>query len=193
MKQLTTKIFILFFGTFLFFGHQSHAQNQNREIGLHMSGLNDFNFIYKRQKEENKFARYRFLFTNLGYRGFEGDNSGNFNFGFGIAAGVEKRRSISEKLQFIHGWEPRLTLNLTANSDNYFLNIRPAIGYVLGLQLDLSEKFYVGVETIPSLSAGFGINNDGLSDNYDISAGFNSNVVSVTAAYRFASPKKVKE
>lgn len=159
------------------------GQAENRELGIRLTGFQNFDFIYKKGIEENKLTRYRLGFANLGFQNTT--NNKNFNFSLGFAIGVEKRRNIAENLQFIHGLEPTLSLALSTNDDIFNLSIKPGIGYVLGFQYNVSDKFYVNIETIPSLSTSFIIDNNGFNDMYSINAGFNSNAIALSLVYQF--------
>ena len=78
-----------------------------------------------------------------------------------------------------------LSFAISVNDDQYNMNMRPGIGYVLGFQYDISEIFYVNIESIPTLSGSFIIDNDGFNDNYAINAGFNSNAIALSLVYKF--------
>ena len=41
------------------------AQSQNHELGLRVYSLEELSFVYKKQKEENKFWRYRMIIGQL--------------------------------------------------------------------------------------------------------------------------------
>ena len=159
------------------------GQAENRELGIRLAGFQDFDFIYKKGREENKLTRYRLGFANLDFQ--NAINNQNFNLSLGFAIGAEERRSIAENLQFIHGLEPTLSLALSTTDDIFNLRIRPGIGYVLGFQYNVSDKFYVNIETIPSLSTSFIIDNNGFNDMYSINAGFNSNAIALSLVYQF--------
>ena len=176
MKQISILIMLL-----LFIGCSS-VTAQTHELGLRLNSLEDFNFIYKKEKNEATFVRYRF--TNLQTL-FSADLS---NISMGFAIGWEKRKDVTEKLQFVHGWEPVASLQYTsAGEGTDTINTRVGVGYVLGFQYNFSESFYLNMEAIPTLSTllvGFG-NEFDLFTNF----GFNTNAVALTAAYRFV-PKK---
>ena len=186
MKQLSRLAMILVFVLSLFFYQNSFGQSSEREIGLRLENLQnlDLGFVYKKGKGENKFKRFRLAVLNLGYGNY-GDGNDRFALSFGLAIGVEKRKSIADRLQFVHGFEPALfaaysTLN---NQDN--LQIRPTLGYVLGFQYNVSERFGINVETIPSLSASFQLGDNNSTDNVYVNAGFNSNAAKLSLIYRF--------
>lgn len=172
---------IIFFSVLFFTFHLS-GFSQTQEIGLRLSSFENFDFIYKKEKAENKLTRYRLGFANIGFTSRNDNESINFQFGFAI--GVEKRRAINERLHFIHGIEPAFSFSLANNRSNTIWNLQPSLGYVLGFQYDFNEAFYVNVETIPSLDAGISIR-DNTENVFAASAGFNSHAISATLAYRF--------
>ncbi|NBC08968.1 MAG: hypothetical protein GVY26_17390 [Bacteroidetes bacterium] len=185
MKTIYITFFLLF--SICFFAQsQSVDSSMWREMGLRLSSVDDFVFIYKKQLEENRFKRFRFAFSNIGFRTFENiDNT--FSLSIGGAIGWEKRKQIAEKVQFIHGWEPALRIFLDDNANGTGLLFRTSIGYVLGFQLMVSEHFYAALETIPSLSTDIGV---GLRDDeFAVNAGFSSNSIALTLVYRFQPTK----
>lgn len=174
--------------SFLTFGIQTaHAQLQTHEIGVRTSSLTSFDFIYKKGKTDTKFTRYRVGLTNALFQNTQENQVINIAFGFSL--GWERRKSISEELKFIHGFEPSIFYGISSNEGNYNMNIIPGIGYVLGFQYDISNKFYVSIESIPTLSGLFFIDEDGLNDDYALQAGFNSNAVALSFVYTFKNEK----
>lgn len=159
------------------------AQEQNHEIGIRLEGFNSFDFIYKKQKDQNKFIRYRLFSTDVRYRKLE--ESSNFSFSSGFAIGKEKRKEITDRLYFIHGIEPSLFFSINNSEDEVQTSVRPSIGYVLGFQYTFNS-FYINVESIPAISGTFRTEQEGL----EINAGFRSSGVAMTIAYQFATKKK---
>ncbi|HKK79382.1 MAG TPA: hypothetical protein VJ933_07115 [Phaeodactylibacter sp.] len=169
---------------------QAHSQTSDstswREMGLRLSGVDNLDFIYKKQLGENRYKRIRLLFSDLQFRRLNDTNL--FNASLGGALGWEKRRTIAEKVQFLHGWEPFLNLSFNSTNDRFGLNTILGVGYVLGFQLTVSEQFYVALETIPSLSINLNAG-EAASDAVAVGAGFNSNAVALTLVYRFQATK----
>ena len=164
---------------------QTFSQTNQREIGLRFSSLDSFSFIYKKEKSENKFTRFRIGFMGLNYSK-SSENNEAFNMQMGIALGLEKRKNINSKLEFIHGWEPYLLVNGNfPEGSNYRLQFNPRIGYVLGFQYNFSKHFYVNIETIPSLGARFQLDETGLDNRFALNAGFNTGAVALSVLYRF--------
>lgn len=161
--------------------------SQTKELGLRLGNLTDFTFIYKKEKSDNKFFRHRLGSFNLNVLRLSDDD--RVLFGMGYAFGIEKRKNINEKLKFVHGIEPQLAVGINSLQGITIISISPAIGYVLGFQYDINDDFYVSLETIPSIGMNANLVDEG--DNlYNFSAGFNSNAVALTIAYRFNSTAK---
>ncbi len=158
-----------------------NAQNSepvNRELGLRMSGLSDFNFIYKKEIKENRFLRLRTGSLNLAVSGISESVNAGFTFGFGL----ENRKPIDSKLSFVHGFEPSLASSFSS-SNQPFLG-RLSLGYVLGFQLNVSEQVGINIETIPALGFTYlAVEND--IDKGQLDFNFNSNHVAISLVYRF--------
>ncbi|AUD04541.1 hypothetical protein [Spirosoma pollinicola] len=192
--------FILILG--LLMGPQLYAQDapSTREIGLRASDLNSFGLIYKKQISENTYRRYRLAFGNLGVNFIRSNTL--VGFSAGGAMGKEKRRPISDKMQFIYGTELIASVNLnytsagsitvdngnggtTSYTGSDLLIVTPSvgIGFVLGAQYNFNPKWYISAELIPSItgSGSFGAG----SALYSFQAGFNSSSAGITGAYRF--------
>lgn len=170
-----------------FFTFQASAQDMSRELGIRFSGLENFDFIYKKSMDGMKYKRYRLAATNI-RANINEDTQFSFNLAF--AAGVEKRKNIANNLKFIHGWEPGIGLSVVAVDDDLLGNINVSLGYVLGFQYDVSDKFYINVEAIPALSVATDFEGEIFAENTIIGAGFNTNSVALTLAYKFSSPKR---
>lgn len=175
-------ILLVLFSTL--FGVRSHAQNQPpQEIGLRLTGLENFDLIYKREKNTNQFFRHRLGLINFGVTGK--DDTSVSEFGLGYAFGIEKRKSVNEKLNFIHGIEPRIATQYSSMDGNTIgWDLMVGVGYVLGFQYDFSDRFYVGLETVPALT--YARELDGPSKGtYELNVGFNSSAVALILAHRF--------
>ena len=153
-----------FYGTalfiaFLMLSFFSQAQNTMQEIGLRVStNLTNLSpsFIYKKQIGENLYKRYNGGLANLNYS--NGNKTGNrLGFNAFLSMGKEKRRDIGNLLKFINGLQyvGGFSLNdATTESTNSTLkqtafNGSLGLGYLLGVQFDLSPTFYINLETIP--------------------------------------------
>lgn len=175
-------IFLVLFCTL--FGVNLNAQNQPpQEIGLRLTGLEDFDLIYKREKSANQYFRHRLGLISFGVTGK--DDTSVSEFGLGYAFGIEKRKPVNDKLNFIHGFEPRIASQYRSMDGNTIgWDLMVGVGYVLGFQYDFSEKFYVGLETVPALT--YARELDGPSKGaYEFNLGFNSSAVALILAHRF--------
>ena len=170
-----------------FFTFQASAQDMSRELGLRFANIQDIDFIYKKSEDGMKYKRYRVAASNVSLQISEGTD---FGFEINLAAGVEKRKNVVDKLKFIHGWEPGINFGLVNRDGSTGGNIGVFLGYVLGFQYDFSDKFYVSLETIPTLSVSTFYEDEIFADDININAGFNSNAVALTLAYKFSSPKR---
>lgn len=205
-------ISLLIFSFFLTMATQTSAQEQQvHEIGLRMGGLNNFGFIYKKQTDENRYRRYRIGNVEANYGGsntslsdFENEEvsvrTGRFSLGFGL--GFEKRKRITDKLKFIHGWAPQIggsfsrtdreDLSVTGRETTSF-NARVRIGYILGFQMPISNHFQVSIETIPylGLSYNYSKNEEGdevrTTNGLNTDLGFDANWIALSIMYRFTT------
>lgn len=171
MKSRFTNITCIVILVITTFSQSVHAQNNTRETGLRL-GPNGSDFIFKKEKGENRFSRKRLGLNNLGIFG-----SDNFVASLNFAIGLEKRKSIDEKLWLIKGWEPGIGFASVSDRSS----IRPGLGYILGFQYDVSDIFYVNMEVRPSISVDLG---DGASESLIIDAGLNSSAA-ISVVYRF--------
>ena len=162
-------------------GYSATAQEaRTRELGLRFTGLEDFDLIYKKSLTEDTYRRYRFFTGQLTFTNTDGVSIGNLNLGASI--GKERRSSVADRVDFIRGPEFFLSLGGVATDDDVLVTIQPGFGYVLGLQYNVAERFYVGLESIPSVSILYG---NGLTQIVALNAGFSSTFVALTAVYRF--------
>lgn len=116
-----------------------------RELGLRAITLTNFNLIYKQQNELGNYWR-----LGLGNIHFAQNVTGNGNFSqFNLvfSAAYEKRRDITDRLEFIHGFQP--SIGLIINND--FQQYQASLGYILGAQYHLNRDFAIGLELTPSL------------------------------------------
>ncbi len=146
----------------------SHAVAQDasprREIGLqfnnvNFSGTGAFSGFYKKEKKENVYRRYRFLYGNFNTQFLLGnDISGDFfrstSIGAGFAIGSEKRKALDEKLMFYQGPEFALTAGTFSRNNHTSLAATARFGWVLGLQHSFNDRWAINLESIP----GVGIN-----------------------------------
>lgn len=171
------------------------AQSAGKEAGLRATNLTNPNFIYKKQKAENKWVRYRFGMVRFDFENRE--NSYRIQSGLGFAIGVEKRKQLDTKLYFVHGIEPFIEVNHSfVNSKetenvNHDLSVAPGLGYVLGLQYNFSDRWYVNAETIPNVQTRFTLNHQSSSttsnqsEHFSVGLEFNTLNLAVSVVHRF--------
>ncbi|MEQ8239124.1 MAG: hypothetical protein RIA69_07910 [Cyclobacteriaceae bacterium] len=171
----TLKRIVVFLLFFQFHNFQSLAQESpSKELGISMTGLDNFSFLFKKETGENKFRRYSGALFNIVAVG-ESDDIIN-QIRLGLAIGFEKRKSISDDVQFVHGWRP--SMNFIFNSGNSFFN--PGIGYILGFQHNVADNFWIGIEAIPSANM---IWTPDSAPTVGIE--FNTTSIAITALHRF--------
>ncbi len=183
---MNTKHFILFTFLLLFVTPLS-SQNMSREIGIRFSGLDDFDFIYKKSADGLKYKRYRIAASSLSLAIVE-DTRLSFNVSY--ARGIEKRKSVTDQLKFIYGWEPGINFSLAYANESALGTVGIYLGYVLGFQYDFSDKFYINLETIPTLALSTNYTDEDFGEDVLINAGFNSSSAALTLAYKFSSPAR---
>lgn len=175
--KITLSLFLALAGTSFV-----HAQNDFHEIGTRFSSFDDFGVIYKKQTDENRYTRYNLAFTNIGVT--TGNLTTAFNGGVGFGMGWEKRNELSEKLQFVHGFNPSASVNHT-DAGNGVTAIGLSLGYILGVQYNVSSEIYVSIEAVPSLTVTGLIPGGEQSSTFNFNVGGNSQNAALTVAYRF--------
>jgi hypothetical protein len=182
MKRYLSLIGVLFFCMILPGKTLGQDSSQNQEIGFRTYNMSNFGFFYKKQKSENTYSRLRLATGEFGISKLD-PFSGSISLG--IAGGLEKRRALSEKLDFITGFELMCTLGSSLTGDNLSLSLTPGIGAVLGVAYMASDKFIVGVETIPTASFKFGYANEDIRIS-NLKIQFASSYASLFVVYRFS-------
>lgn len=169
---------------FIALGLNVNAQEtSNREIGIRFSGLEDFDFVFKKGRSQDRYFRHRLGSLNIGVNDFGDERI--WNFGLTYAFGIENRKAINEKLKFIYGFEPRVGFSYATNtfrSQGWSSHL--GLGYVLGFQYDFAESFYMNIETIPALTYARS-SPDGNKAFNSFNAGFSSNGVALSLVYKF--------
>jgi opacity protein-like surface antigen len=197
---------VLLFMAFSMLPFFSHAQNTQQEIGVRISNFNITNlypsFIYKKQIGENLYKRYNFGLANVDF----GHNStfSRASLSTSLSIGKEKRRDIGKRLKFIHGlqylgglgfsYTDNLSNNTTTNnaSKQTIVNANFGLGYLLGVQFELSPTFYVNLETMPVANASYqyeGINRPNtakITNNLWKLHGDFSNAIAINVVYCFS-------
>jgi hypothetical protein len=186
---------------------QDTTATRMHEVGLQISNFNleNFGLVYKIQRpgQENRYIRYRFIVGDLSFGTGEQSNSLDYDvytIGLGAAIGFESRTNLGAKIQFIQGPELSPFFSFTKNDtpttkqQNIGGTIR--LGYVLGLQYNINDAFYINLEATPGLSFYYNESKQSLDvqnfretkiSNFNVSGNFNSDNIALTFAYRFRS------
>ncbi len=154
------------------------AHAQSREAGIRFSGLSNFDFMYKHPSKAGNFHRWRLASVNAS--ALSRTNSTELNFGLGLAYGYEKRKYLADHTYFIHGWEPAIFGDFRSNGQ--FVSFQ--LAYVLGLQYNFHQRFYINLELAPSI----GINGNFLAGNdpvYIAGLNLDSRFVSLSLIHQF--------
>lgn len=168
---------------------------QHKEVAVRLLNLGDLSsteFMYKKQKTATTYRRYRLWSGNLNFTFLDEDVS-RTGIGGGFSTGLENRKRISDRAQFIHGLEVGLSFNYFKEADNTSRRAFSAsLGYVLGLQYSISPAFAVGIETIPSLSyTGNRTKNNSFTDtSHRLGLNFSSSNIAFTGVYRWAADQE---
>ena len=161
-----------------FFAQQTIAQTQH-EAGLRFNNFEVLSLMYKKQKDETSFMRYR---INAGRIAFsEAGNNQRFLGNIEFAIGKENRKQLMDKLSFIYGLEPALGIAFNTQNGSSQFRISPSLGYILGVQYDFFERLAIGLEVIPALNGVFQQANNA----NEISLGLDFQATGLTIAYQF--------
>lgn len=153
-----------------------------REIGLRLFSLEDFSLVYKKERRPQRFWR---LNLALGQLQVEAGESAQANLQLGAGFGWERRRPINDRLHFLTGPQLDLLFRLSGGEGfDAFGDLRPSLSYLLGVQYDLNDRFYINLEVLPSLSVIIPLGEEFPDPVF--SAGFNTGSVGVTVAHRFS-------
>ena len=181
---MKVQIIIPLFLVTLFINSALAQTNENedpkREIGVRMSSLQNFDFMYKKQKKENKYSRIRLMSFDVTLM----DSSNSINSMFLAAAyGKEKRIPVTKRISLVKGWE--LIGALSANqTDNVWGTFYTGAGLVLGVQYDFNKHFAIGMETIPSIVGRFSYSPSHVGFT-GLDFGLGSNKAAISLMYRF--------
>lgn len=171
-------------------GFTGLAQNNMRELGLGIGDQFSLNFLYKQQTAEKRYVSYDLVLARVGISSNSDITSASIAAGIGVT--FEKRKDITEKVQFIHGWSPSFQVdinNLSTDSDDSSVSfISPGLGYRLGFLYHISENFYTAVQGQVSTNVTFIVSEPLEGTPTQIEAGFSPAFVTLAVVYRF--PKK---
>lgn len=190
MKKVAHLLLLLAFGLMT---SSLTAQESTHEVGLQLRSFDNFAFIYKKKRSENKFLR--FSAGSFDTRYFNQSLSGRQNISFrssvGFAMGWENRKNITGDFQFYHGFQPALHIDYDSKrqkgplpSREEQLSLRPALGYILGFQYQAGPHFLINLESVPVLWASASFHSTGASF-YRWGASFSGSGLALGALYRF--------
>ncbi len=189
MRKLKITKWALVF-TLCFIQIQVKAQTSNtdlkQEIGLRMPNLHNFGFIYKKQKEEDRYLRIRLISANFSLN--NPPDAIVITSTLAASIGKEQRKLIKDQFYFVYGWEMITSFSgriFSANNTNLVnMMFSPVFGLVLGFQYNINEKFALNIETIPSLGLDIQYDSDTKLRFNGVNANFNTNNVALSLLYR---------
>jgi len=173
------RIFTLLLFTILFVGlseaqtvrqdnYTTPMKGVQQEVGIQLSNLSSFGFLYKRQYRQNKYIVLDALSNGLRF----GINSNTFYDGnnFTVAVGHERRRSIAkDNVSFIRGLGASLGYSTyyVDHIDHFHTYRSGTLGvfYKLGFNFKTEKNWNFSLETRPGLYfEGFGNNENNTID-----------------------------
>lgn len=148
------------------------------ELGLSLANLNDFGLMYKKHRKNNSF--FRLSLASMNYSVINRSDDYIHNFSSSITIGREKRKEIHDNLYLVRGWDFLGGISSTAGVHNFGIGV----GYVLGLQYNLNQKFALGLEATPSISGNIFVRDNDIILSA-LGLGFNTNSVRLLMLYKF--------
>lgn len=164
----------------------SQASELSREIGVRFTGFDDFNVIYKKEKQPSKYLRHRVAVLNGNFRNISGERTIDLAYAFGL----ETRKPISNGVSFYTGPDFLINCryqsveNRTNSERQNNLTIIPAFGWILGFMIQPADRVVIGLELIPSATLIYNTTNYS-EDTYSIGVGLNTNATALSVVYRF--------
>jgi hypothetical protein len=155
MKKLSVLLFIAIGITNLVF---SQDVTKIRELGLYTSDLSDFGIRFKMGTDELmcRFSALSFSLSNAEYDFGSGETKDMDDYGFHLAAGVEKPVSMGERFDLFYGGEISLQYSnedIIEEDDEYKVKFSSyGLGVVLGFSYYLSPKVKLSAEVVPGLN-----------------------------------------
>ncbi len=131
------------------------------EIAITNVSLHGASILLKTPTKPNEFRRQSFGAANIALN--KQDNYTSFRGDIRYGIGKEKRKNIVQSLDAIYGPQYGLGIStfyqknaLVINNptvENTTLTFTPSFGYLVGFIYHINDKFYVGIETTPYISA----------------------------------------
>lgn len=148
------------------------------ELGLSLANLNDFGLMYKKHRKNNSF--FRLSLASMNYSLINRSDDYVHVFNSNISIGREKRKEIHDKLYLIRGWDFLGGISSTAGVNKFGIGV----GYVLGLQYNLNQKFALGLEATPNITGNIFIRDNNVILSL-LNLGFSTNSVRLLMLYKF--------
>ncbi len=165
------------------------AQEQTRhEFGIQLSNLQGFSLIYKKEREQNKYVRVQVGSGNYNHT-YRKEKDPLKQLNLTLSGGVEKRKSMGPKTNFIHGFAPHVSILSRKEVNSKLYQNQLGIAYILGLQYIIQDKFYISLESLPSI-AGFISKINNSDTEAGINIGFYNNIANITLAHYFRRTEK---
>ena len=125
-----------------------------REVGVRVTGLENFAILYKRARTQDRYLRYNFLFGNISVvAGDATDNVGALSLGGSVT--WERRRRLGDRLDLVTGPTPSASAGVVTGNEVAVYNFGVRFGYLVGVQYYVSERFYVGLDVVPGIGANY--------------------------------------
>ncbi|MGV8092609.1 MAG: hypothetical protein AB2L24_12180 [Mangrovibacterium sp.] len=161
-----------------------------RELGLYTSDFNNFGIRFKTGTDDlmYRLTALSFSLSNAEYDFGIGTPQDEDEYGFHLAAGIEKPISLSERFDLFYGGEISYQYRnqdvIVDENDNYKLKFNSyGLGVVLGFSYYLSPKIKLSAEVIPGIDF-VKIKEDDLEIT-GWKFGFSNESAGITLSYRF--------
>jgi hypothetical protein len=176
---------------------QGQEVQKNHEFGVTFTSLENFGIRYK--SGGNTLLRLSFLSLSGSKNESKTDSLTNTqnSIGFGFNIGFEKRKIITDKLNFYYGLELLTSYRYysqnyaskTYNQKSSSWTLSPGLGFVLGLRYEINNDLSFSAEIVPSFQ--YLYTKDSLlkitTNGYTF--GLNNSFANLTLAYRFGKNK----
>lgn len=126
-----------------------HGQTMAKEIGIRLGSFSGYDLLYKKQKSETQYSRFRLSNAKLELNKIANLTAYDFFINFGL--GLENRVPLGNNFAMVHGWEPSLGFGFSGSGKLETININPRIGYIFGFMYSINNKFAISIESVPSL------------------------------------------
>ena len=183
MKTQLPLLFItLLFSSTGIFDQNFEPEYKIKEIGLSSASLVSYHFNYKyKPAEKNYFYRISGGYISLTSLLNKGQNS---NAGLSIRVGIEKRKSLTKKMDLFYGIDYVPGFNGSFSEGRSVVNISQGIGFGTGIMYRLNKRFYFTAEVLPLLQYSIQVSSE-RSPVHSLRFNLFSTPVNLGIAYRF--------